>query len=43
LILVTGTNVEGDRVDLTRSARFRTLDPAIARVDATGVDWHPNR
>jgi hypothetical protein len=39
LILVTGTDAEGERVDLTRSARFRTLDPGIATVDAAGVVW----
>jgi len=37
LILVTGKNEEGAPVDLTRSARFRTLDAAIATVDAQGV------
>jgi hypothetical protein len=37
LILVTGKNEEGAPVDLTRSARFRTLDPTVATVDTLGV------
>ena len=37
LLLVTGKTSEGAPVDLTRSARFRSLDPAIATVDALGV------
>ena len=37
LILVSGRTVDGQTVDLTHAARFRTLDPAIATVDAGGV------
>jgi hypothetical protein len=37
LVLVTGTTSEGATVDLTRSARFRVLDPAVATVDALGM------
>src|SRR6185312_1949681 len=37
LILVERANVEGDPVDLTRAARYRSLNPAIATVDNFGV------
>ena len=37
LILVEGVNGEGDPVDLTRGARFRSLNPAIATIDEHGV------
>jgi hypothetical protein len=37
LILVEGTTSEGQAVDLTRSSRYRSLDPAIATVDSGGV------
>ena len=37
MILVEGSNAEGDPVDLTRSARYQTLNPAIATIDSVGV------
>lgn len=36
LILVEGVNVKGDSVDLTRKARYRSLNPTIATVDERG-------
>ena len=37
MILVEGTTPEGQAFDLTRSARYRSLDPAVATVDGRGV------
>ena len=36
-ILVDGVGSEGQAVDLTRSARYRSLDPSVASVDGWGV------
>ncbi len=36
-ILVEGVGSEGQAVDLTRSARYRSLDPSVASVDGGGV------
>src|SRR4051794_15194075 len=37
LILVEGATADGQVVDLTGSARYRSLDPQVATVDGGGV------
>ena len=37
LVLVEGVGVEGETVDITRAARYRSLNPAVATVDGLGV------
>ena len=36
-LLVSGTKPDGSSIDLTRSARFMSREPAIASVNAVGV------
>ena len=38
-LLVTGTNADGEELDLTHDASFRVKDPAICRVNERGEVW----